>query len=238
MHATESIQLVSLLSQPIVDLVPLADLANRFSNSYWGLSKCREQRWERTLSELRPQLPNTIRSGNTWEQYAQFAEEIIVSEMLTRVWLAKTVKASAGDENVIAIADLIMTEHRRLRIETLKLLDVLSYYEKANLEFADKVRKLQTNVMKSTDMFLAHMKDNLLAERYSFDKELYLSLRQAAQVHETTTLVNICQQIGDSVYDIIKPATTGIAYTADLNSKIVECISDCLAAELTIPAEV
>jgi len=115
---------------------------------------------------------------------------------------------------------------------------VLSYHKKANLEFTDKVRKLQANVMKSTDMFLAHMTDNLLAERYSFDKELYLSLHQAAQVHETATLVDICQQIGNSVYGIIKPATTGVAHTADLNKKIVECISDCLAAELAIPAEV
>ena len=142
MHATQTIQLVTVLSQPIVDLVPLADLKARFTNSFWGLSKCREQRWKRALSELRPQLPDTIKIGNAWEQYTQLAEEIFVSEMLTRVWLAKIVNASADDEDVTAISNLIMDEHARLRNATLQLLDKLSYYEKANLEFTDKIRCL------------------------------------------------------------------------------------------------
>ena len=234
MHATQSIQLVTVLSQPIVDLVPLADLKARFTNSFWGLSKCREQRWKRALSELRPQLPDTIKTGNAWEQYTQLAEEIFVSEMLTRVWLAKTVKASADDEDVSAIANLIMDEHARLRNETLQLLDKLSYYEKANLKFADQIRKLQANVMQSADMFLAHMNDNPLAERFSFDKDLYLSIHQEAQTHEASSLVNIRQQIGTGVYSIIASATTGVAYTADLNSQIVNCVSDCLLTELAV----
>ena len=234
MHATQTIQLVTVLSQPIVDLVPLADLKARFTNSFWGLSKCREQRWKRALSELRPQLPDTIKIGNAWEQYTQLAEEIFVSEMLTRVWLAKIVNASADDEDVTAISNLIMDEHARLRNATLQLLDKLSYYEKANLEFTDKIRKLQANVMQSTDMFLAHMNDNPLAERFTFSEKLYLSLHQEAQTHEATSLVNIRQQIGDGVYSIIAPATTGVAYTADLNNQIVNCVSDCLLTELAV----
>lgn len=234
MHATQSIQLVTILSQPIVDLVPLAELKARFTNSFWGLSKCREQRWKRALSEIQSQLPDMVTTGNAWKQYTQLAEEIFVSEMLTRVWLAKTVQASADDEDVIAISNLIMNEHARLRNETLQLLDKLSYYEKANMTFADKIRKLQANTMQSTDMFLAHMNDNPLAERFSFDKEMYLSIHQEAQTHEATALVNIRQQIGDGVYSIITPATTGVAYTADLNSQIVNCVSDCLLTELAV----
>jgi len=232
MHAIQSIQLVTILSQPIVDLVPLADLKARFTNSFWGLSKCREQRWKRALSEIRTQLPDTVKTGTAWEQYTQLAEEIFVSEMLTRVWLAKIVKASANDEDVIDISNLITNEHSRLRNETLQLLDKLSYYEKANLTFSEKIRKLQSNVMQSTDMFLAHMNDNPLAEDFSFNKEMYLSIHQEAQTHDASALINIRQQIGDGVYSIIAPATTGAAYTADLNSQIVNCVSDCLLADL------
>ncbi len=234
MHAIQSIQLVAILSQPIVDLVPLADLSAHFTNSYWGLSKCREQRWKRALAELRPQLPDMEKIGNAWEQYTQLAEEIFISEMLTRVWLAKTAKASADDEDLVAIANSVMTEHARLRNETLQLLDILSYYEKTNLQFADKIRKLQTNVMQSTDIFLAHMNDNPLAERFSFDKKLYLSICQEAQSHTPNSLANTLQQIGDSVFGIFEPTTTGVTYTADLNNQIVHCISDCLAAKLTV----
>ena len=116
----------------------------------------------------------------------------------------------------------------------LQLLDKLSYYENVNLTFAAKIRKLQTNVMQSTDMFLAHMNDNSLAESFSFDKEIYQSIHQEAQTHDAPTLVNIRQKIGDSVYSIIAPATTGAAYTADLNRQIVTCVSDCLMADLAV----
>ena len=154
--------------------------------------------------------------------------------MLTRVWLAKVVKASSDCEDVAAISDLIMNEHSRLRNETIQLLDRLSYYEKANLRFADRIRKLQANVMKSTDMLLAHMNDNPMAERFSFDKSFYLSIHHEAQSHTSKSMVNIRQQIGVSVYRILAPATTGVTYTADLNSQIFNCISDCLVHELAV----
>ena len=71
MHALESIELVTMLSQPTVELVSSDELTPRFTNSFWGASKCREQRWKLELSKLAPRLKDAQKPDESWAQYAQ-----------------------------------------------------------------------------------------------------------------------------------------------------------------------
>ena len=232
MHALQSIQLVTLLSQPIVGLVPDVELSKRFANSFWGISKCREQRWKLALSKLRPKLAATNRPDESWLEYAQLAEEIFISEMLTRIWLAKVVNASQEEGDLATIAQLIVSEHSQLRLQTLKTLETMIGYDSASSKFKSDIRELQTNVMNSTDMFLAHMDDNPLAKTFAFDPELCVTIARQAEEYPTKSMVKIRQKIGESVYSSLDAVTTGVPYTPDLNSQILDCISGCLSQDL------
>jgi len=231
MHALQSIELVTMLSQPIVKLVSSDELTPRFTNSFWGASKCREQRWKLELSKLAPRLKAAQKPEECWAEYSQLVEEIFIAEMQTRIWLAKVLSATQGQEDLAMIAELIVAEHSQIRSQALNLMTNLKGFDRATLGFKDYIQKLQVNAMQGTDMILAHMDDNQFATRFAFDKMLCSKIAEQASGYPAESMVKIREKIGESVYASIEPATTGVAFAPDLNSQIMDCISDCIVPQ-------
>ena len=232
MHALESIKLVTMLSQPTVELVSSDELTPRFTNSFWGASKCREQRWKLELSKLAPRLKAAQKPDESWAQYAQLVEEIFIAEIQTRVWLAKVSSAAQGQEDLEMIADLIVAEHSQIRSQALNMLASLNNFDRATIEFKEYIRKLQANAMQGTDMILGHMDCNEHAIKFAFDKTLCKTIAEQASGYPAQAMVKIRKKIGESVYASLEPATIGVAFAPDLNSQIMDCISGCIVPEL------
>ena len=232
MHALQSIDLVTMLSQPIIELVSPDELTPRFTNSFWGASKCREQRWKLELSKLGPRLKAAQKPDESWALYSQLVEEIFIAEIQTRVWLAKVLSATQGQEDLAMIADLIVAEHSQIRSQALNLLANLKDFDRATLGFKEYIQKLQANAMQGTDMLLAHMEDNQFAIKFAFDKTLCETIAEQASGYPAEAMVKIREKIGESVYASLEPATTGVSFAPDLNSQIMECISGCIVPQL------
>ena len=146
MHAVDSFPLITLLSQPLVRLVGVEDLIRNFTDSYWSLSKCREQRWNTGLNQLAPRLKSSVRLDGSWTEFCQISEEVLLSEMMTRIWLAKAIHNSHQADDIVAIARFVGTEHAKARIKTLQMLRYVPQADKQSDFFSASVIQMHKHV--------------------------------------------------------------------------------------------
>ena len=86
MHSGELVQLAALVATHAAGLierrygVPPSSL-----QTYWIASKCRLDRWQRSLRQFAADA-KTLPTRTRWKSVRPVVEEILLSEMLTRVW--------------------------------------------------------------------------------------------------------------------------------------------------------
>jgi hypothetical protein len=99
MHAAELVELAALVAANGPTLASAdARIDARRLDEYWMASKCRIDRWLRTLGEFRRLSQETARrpSPDDWRRLIPVMEEILTGEVLTRVWAAIV---TAGDKS-------------------------------------------------------------------------------------------------------------------------------------------
>lgn len=97
MHAAELVDLAALLAANGPALLSVdARIEPPRLDEYWMASKCRIDRWLRTLGDFRRLAQQSARrpSLEDWRRLAPLAEEVLTGEVLTRVWGAVV---TAGD---------------------------------------------------------------------------------------------------------------------------------------------
>jgi hypothetical protein len=124
MHAAELVELAALLAANAPGL--LADDAPprpQRLDEYWTASKCRLDRWLRTLSDFRRRVERS--AGPTvsdWPRLQGVTEEILSGEVLTRVWAALLAAADRrrGTEFGEPIGRSILIGHMEARNRVLQ----------------------------------------------------------------------------------------------------------------------
>src|SRR4029453_16328671 len=104
MHARELAELAALVAVHSPVLIHGQGRAPHSSiEQYWTASKCRLDRWGRLLRQLaaaacEPQPPATL----SWARIRPLLEEILVTELLTRLWTAAAAAydAAHGDQDL------------------------------------------------------------------------------------------------------------------------------------------
>jgi hypothetical protein len=126
MHAAELVELAALLAANSAPLLT-ADvrLAPRNLEEYWTASKCRLDRWYRTLHDFRTQMEEARQrpSAAQWKRLRPVAEEILSGEVLARVWGAMVAAADriAGIDAGESIARSVHVGHMEARNRALSL---------------------------------------------------------------------------------------------------------------------
>jgi hypothetical protein len=172
MHARELAELGALLAvnSPVI-AKGAAWLPARLNEEYWAASKCRLDRWGRVLLQLtgaagQVEIPATL----AWPRVRPVLEEILVSELLTRLWTATACAcdASSGEENYEPVARNIFVGHLDARR---RLLGLLADGRVIGLAEAVKLNHLRRKVERWTDMLLAHLAPVIDAGEFAFEKE-------------------------------------------------------------------
>jgi hypothetical protein len=127
MHAREILELAGLAScHGRALMVAPGCLPQETLQRYWSASKCRLDRWARTLKGLGHAPPELKRGRRAAQAGYAFSvlEEILVAEVLTRVWTAVLVGYDHHRESKDAevIARSIFIGHLEARQRTLQLL--------------------------------------------------------------------------------------------------------------------
>jgi hypothetical protein len=175
MHARDLAELAALLAlhSRLIVHGP-GRIPHEVSEQYWSASKCRLDRWSRLLKQLtqaanqpqlpQPQLPATL----SWPRIQPVLEEILVSELLTRLWTAVAAAHDQihGGDDLEPVARNVFTSHLDARR---RLLTLLAQGRVIALPEVKKLDHLRRRVERWTDMLLAQLDGMTNIIEFAFD---------------------------------------------------------------------
>jgi hypothetical protein len=139
------------------------------SQAYWAASKCRFDRWGRVLRQLTAaesdvHLPPTV----SWPRVAPVLEEILVSELLTRVWTATAIACDAAlrEQELEPVARSVFTSHLDARRRVLTL---IAEGRILALGQIIELNRLRRRLERWTDMLLSHFTDLIDTVEFTFE---------------------------------------------------------------------
>jgi hypothetical protein len=169
MHARDLAELAALLAVNAPSLIRGGDsIGPAISEEYWAASKCRLQRWSRVLRQLTAvttvaSLPPTL----SWPRVVPVLEEILVTELLTRVWaaIASARDAARNEDELAPVASNVFAGHLDARRQLLALMAAEAVFTSHQARQLDQLRR---RIERWTDMLLAHL-PRPFALPYAFD---------------------------------------------------------------------
>lgn len=230
MHAIENVKLASFLSVSSITVASEEQVADSLTNQFWTLAKCREQRWRAALSKLKEpiqeqKLMQVKKLTYEWSQFQTIAEEIVISELFLKNFLALIVAKHGHNENVSSISKIVLAEQIRIR----KLVELFfdNIPESNGKEFKENLLKMFQIVKDGSDFLLGHQDDTAGAVNFAFNGELLKSVIKSADGYSDDVLDKIRIHIGQKVFDDLENRVTKIAFTPDLNVQITDCVKSC-----------
>jgi hypothetical protein len=161
MHARELVELAGILSAqgPVLVRSPQRLSASGIQQ-YWIASKCRLDRWSRSLRSFAADAhaQDPLQRRAEWPYVRGVLEEIVTGEMLTRVWtaLASLSDRRHGCQDVEVVARSVMIGHVEARHRVLML---LVNGPGIDGEAAVKLNRLLRRVERWTDLLIGYLAD-------------------------------------------------------------------------------
>jgi hypothetical protein len=140
---------------------------------YWAASQCRLESWRRAFKLLAGDAQNPHPCHNAWPATQAVVEEVLVSEVLTRLWsavLAAHDKARAATE-FTGIANSVFVSHLDASNQALRLLVEQPAGVETNV---DALNRFRHRLERWTDLLLASISDTRMAARFCFDRHRLL----------------------------------------------------------------
>jgi hypothetical protein len=179
MHARDLVELAALVAIHSPVLIHGGGRVPKVAiEEYWTASRCRLDRWTRLLRRLADagtQLPIPATLNSTRVQ--PVLEEILASELLTRLWTAASVAYDRhrDDEEVAPVARNVFHGHLEVRR---RLLQLLSDGRAIELGDAVTLNHLRRRVERWTDMLLAHLARDVDVSEFAFEPERALEFAE------------------------------------------------------------
>jgi hypothetical protein len=209
-------------------------IAMELIEGYWTASRCRLDRWSHALKSLStPKAASGLLSlARKKPARLPLIEEILVSEVLTRVW---TAVAAAHDEHrrrseLAPVCRSIFIGHLEARNRALQLLVNHNY---TGLQEAVALNRLRRRCERWTDLLLSRVAGLVDIKDLAFDAERIADFQDELGVGSTANGSKLAWQI---VLGSIRASFAGglskESPCADLNAKIASSILACLSRDL------
>ena len=170
MHACDLVELAALVA---AHGRAFAEGAGRVSSSgleeYWTASKCRLDRWSRTLKSFTTAVHHSRTDALAqWPLVRPVIEEILLSEMLTRVWSGVLFvhDRKRGDAESDPVARSIMMGHLEARHRALAL---LLHGPGVGTVAAVELNRLRTRIERWIDMLVGGVLDGDDCTQFAID---------------------------------------------------------------------
>jgi hypothetical protein len=158
MHSTELIDLAALVATHSHAFLRLTKALPDYElERYWTASKCRQDRWQSALAELKERRTRLVTASGTLHRVPSgMFEEILTGEILARVWTAvlAAYDARRHTEHAEPIAQSILAGHAEVRCRMLTLWSTVREISLADLCELNRLRRLSE---RWTDMLLGEM---------------------------------------------------------------------------------
>lgn len=199
---------------------------------YWVASKCRLDRWGRTLKQYstRMQEPAVPRSL-LWNAAQPLLEEILASEVLTRVWTAVGCGVDAINQgrDIGPIVRGVYIGHQEARNRVLAL---MLQGQGFGVEAAVTLNRLRHRIERWTDMLLGYVHTACDAREFAFDPQRVAEFADDVRHEQQQPGGPIAWQV------VLTSLRTAFARSlpcepvnADLHERICASILSCFDAE-------
>ncbi len=236
MHARETAELAAWVAVHSPALVQgVGRVPQSASEQYWSASKCRLDRWRLLLKHLVEAADQPVRPATlAWPRVRPVLEEVLTSELLTRIWTATSVAYDAArrDQDLEPIARNIYSGHLDIRRRLLGLMTDGCTLLGREVEALDQLRR---RVERWGDMLLAHLADATPIEEFAFDAERArdfaddLDRRAAHDERDFTT-----QLMFSSLRASFSIGLSDRTPNSDLSRKIGSAVLACFRDELAL----
>ncbi len=229
MQASETIELAALLaSRSDLLLLGIEDLSERSLHDYWTASKCRQDRWVHALKGLEDGSQQGVPSN----KLVSVIEELLVSELLTRVWAATLTAHDRlrGTNRCESIGRSILIGHMEVRN---RALNIMLRGTGIDVEQTVALNDLRRKVERWTDLLLAFLAHNGSVSEMAFDASRFQDhaddLRHSRRQGKWDLVVQVLMASLKSAFaEKLAPDSPN----ADLNQKVSEAILLSLPPDL------
>ncbi len=227
MHARELVELAALVSAHGPALTRSQQPISAGSiEQYWTASKIRLDRWARCLKDFGQDECHDRRIG-IGERAGAIVEEVLTTEILTRVWSAALAAydRNRGKNSVEPIARSVMIGHMEARHRALTL---LVQGRGCDRQAVDTLNDVRRRAERWTDLLLATLIDPDEVSEYAVEPERAREFaedlqRQGGEPPWTLTVASLRAAF---------PRTHFTSPNADLNERIASSIVGCFPAEV------
>ncbi len=233
MHVRELVELAGTLASHGPLLVERREplLADGIEQ-YWTASKVRLDRWARRLKTLaQPITGSGKRRRATWPATCAVMEEILASEILTRVWTAllTAYDRQRGRDDVEPVARSVLIGHIEARHRVLSL---LAHGPGIAVEAAVRLNRLRRRSERWTDCLIGHLPRHYEVSEFAADPQRARDFADDVQQrHRLPGGRHTWPLITASLRAAFRCGLGPLSPNADLNARIADSILSCLPAE-------
>lgn len=200
------------------------------AKQYWAASQNRLQRWCSALKMFEQDLADEDAVHDPWPAIEVVVQEVLISELLTRVWSSAMVTHDAhneGDE-LHGVAHGIHIGHIEAKNRAMR---IMLKGQARNEKAFDRLNALRRRVERWTDLFLAQMPACNEADWFAFDKARVKDFRQENGEYDPGQLKTRQQIITASLTSDIANVCVPFPANPELNKAIVSGIIACFPSD-------
>lgn len=178
MHATQLAEIANWAAFNAIRLISgTSALTAASCNEYWSQSKCRQNRWMAALKMFEQDLRIQRGKHDPWPAMEIVIQEILLSELLTRVWSAALVAHDAGHRTneLGGIAYSVHIGHVEAKNRAIRL---LLNDPTVNAKTFDRLNCLRRKAERWTDLLLAQSPDFNTTIRFAFQPNRVKDFRE------------------------------------------------------------
>ena len=178
MHATQLAEIANWAAFNAIRLTSgTSALTAASCHEYWSQSKCRQNRWMTALKMFEQDVRSQRSNHDPWVAMEIVIQEILLSELLTRVWSAAMVAhdSSHATHELSCIAHSIHIGHVEAKNRAIRLL--LNDPAVSPKTF-DRLNCLRRKVERWTDLLLAQLPDINSAAKFAFQSNRVKDFRE------------------------------------------------------------
>jgi len=139
------------------------------ATNYWTASKIRINRWITALKMFEQDFNSPIKNHDPWPAMAILIQEILFSEMLTRVWAATVTTHDwyHNSDEMHGLAHSVHISHIEAKNRAIR---VMLHGRSTNEKMFDQLNSSRRRMERWTDLFLGQLPSSEQAALFAFDR--------------------------------------------------------------------
>ena len=235
MHASKLAELAGWLTQASWENIDQEKLPQLLKEKYWKRCLARTERWNKALKMFADDLERMDEQHNPWPAISIVVEEIILSEMLCRIWSSVVCQpqdsgAAKPDktERVGAISHSLLIGHIEARNRAFALLLNAPFWARPT---AERLSQLSNRVERWTDLLLGYLPHQQVCRTFAFSEKRLADFRHHHHASSREDSESSHSFLVRSLVEEISDCCSRFPANPELNQSIVASILGCFESD-------